>query len=89
MSSDIDITDSSGNPLYLFRTQPEYSVTRFIHDWTTYEWNNGKVDYTDNLITENTRATFPLKYLPNVQIPAYINVHPKNIIFLTCDAFGL
>jgi phosphoenolpyruvate carboxykinase (ATP) len=50
---------------------------------------DGVVDYTDISITPNTRAAYPLHFISNSLIPATINVHPKNIIFLTCDAFGL
>ena len=39
-------------------------------------------------MTENTRATYPLEYIPGAKIPA-VGGHPKNIIFLTCDAFGV
>ena len=46
------------------------------------------VDYTDISITMNTRCSYPLNHLNNVKIPAVCN-HPKNIILLTCDAFGL
>lgn len=46
------------------------------------------VDYTDTSITENTRASYPINYINNVQIPCVAG-HPKNIIFLTCDAFGV
>ena len=47
-----------------------------------------KPDYTDTSITENTRAAYPLEYIPNAKIPA-VGGHPKNIIFLTCDAYGV
>nr|MCH9664083.1 phosphoenolpyruvate carboxykinase (ATP) [Gammaproteobacteria bacterium] len=47
-----------------------------------------EVDYTDNSITENTRASYPIEYIPNVKTPC-VGSHPKNIIFLTCDAFGV
>ncbi len=47
-----------------------------------------KVDYSDTSITENTRASYPINYIDNVQIPCVAG-HPKNIIFLTCDAFGV
>lgn len=43
------------------------------------------VDYKNVDITENTRVAYPLEHIPNVKIPA-IGGHPKNIIFLTCDA---
>ena len=46
------------------------------------------VDFDNTSITENTRVAYPLEHIPNVKIPA-IGGHPKNIIFLTCDASGV
>lgn len=46
------------------------------------------VDYHDSSMTENTRASYPIDYIPNAKIPC-VGGHPKNIIFLTCDAFGV
>lgn len=46
------------------------------------------VDYNDDSITQNTRASYPLHHIPNSLIPA-LSDHPKHIIFLTCDASGL
>ena len=46
------------------------------------------VDYADSSFTENTRASYPIDYIPNAQIPCRAD-HPSNIIFLTCDAFGV
>ncbi len=45
-------------------------------------------DYDDGSITENTRAAYPLEHISNAVIPSR-SEHPKNIIFLTCDAFGV
>jgi len=39
-------------------------------------------------LTENTRACYPLEFIDNAQIPA-VTGHPKNIVFLTCDAFSV
>jgi len=39
-------------------------------------------------LTENTRCAYPIEYIPNAKIPC-IGGHPKNIILLTCDAFGV
>lgn len=47
-----------------------------------------QVDFDSNAITENTRVSYPVEYIPNVRIPCTAN-HPRNIIFLTCDAFGV
>ena len=46
------------------------------------------VNYSDLTLTENTRVCYPLEHIKNVQIPA-IGGHPKNVIFLTCDAGGI
>ncbi|KAI8359258.1 phosphoenolpyruvate carboxykinase [ATP] [Mortierella sp. GBAus27b] len=46
------------------------------------------VDYSDGSLTENTRCAYPIEYIPNALIPC-ISGHPKNIIMLTCDAFGV
>jgi len=50
--------------------------------------NDYEVDFNDISITQNTRVSYPLNYIENGIIPAVGN-HPKNIIFLTCDAFGI
>ncbi|UKK00337.2 phosphoenolpyruvate carboxykinase [Theileria orientalis] len=49
---------------------------------------NKVVDYKDVSITENTRCAYPLEFIKNVKLPALVNNHPNNVIFLTCDAFG-
>ncbi|MEZ4368458.1 MAG: phosphoenolpyruvate carboxykinase (ATP) [Kofleriaceae bacterium] len=46
------------------------------------------VDYTDVSITQNTRGSYTLDVIPNAKLPA-VGGHPKNVIFLTCDAFGV
>ena len=46
------------------------------------------VDYTDTSITQNTRASYPIEYIDKIKLPC-LGGHPKNIIFLTCDAFGI
>lgn len=45
-------------------------------------------DYDDISLTENTRAAYPVDYIPNCVIPGY-GGHPKAVIFLTADAFGV
>lgn len=47
-----------------------------------------KMDFDDASITENTRASYPLDYIPNASRTG-IGGHPKNIILLTADAFGV
>ena len=50
--------------------------------------DNHDVDYTNCDITPNTRVAFPINFNPNAKIPC-IGTHPKNIILLTCDAYGI
>lgn len=45
-------------------------------------------DFSDDTLTENTRAAYPLEFIPNSIIPSLAG-HPKVIIFLTADAFGV
>jgi phosphoenolpyruvate carboxykinase (ATP) len=46
------------------------------------------VDFDSDRITENTRACYPIHYIPNFQ-PSGAGGHPGNIVFLTADAFGV
>lgn len=46
------------------------------------------VDYKDGSVTENTRAAYPIFHIDNAKEPSY-GGDPKNIFFLTCDAFGI
>lgn len=45
-------------------------------------------DYDDDSLTENTRAAYPIDYIPGAVIPS-LGGHPKTIFFLTADAFGV
>ena len=45
-------------------------------------------DYDDDSKTENTRAAYPVEFIDNAVIPG-IGGHPRNIVFLTADAFGV
>jgi phosphoenolpyruvate carboxykinase (ATP) len=47
-----------------------------------------RIDLNDASLTENTRAAYPLSFIPNAVIPS-VGGHPRNIIMLTCDAFGV
>ena len=47
-----------------------------------------EVDYMDSTITQNTRVSYPIYHIDNIQEPSYAK-NPKNIFFLTCDAFGV
>jgi phosphoenolpyruvate carboxykinase (ATP) len=49
---------------------------------------NGDVDYMDSSITQNTRVSYPIYHIDNIKEPSFAG-NPKNIFFLTCDAFGV
>jgi phosphoenolpyruvate carboxykinase (ATP) len=50
--------------------------------------DNGEVDYMDGSITQNTRVSYPIYHIDNIQEPSFAG-NPTNIFFLTCDAFGV
>ena len=49
---------------------------------------NGDVDYMNASITQNTRVSYPIYHIDNIKEPSFAD-NPKNIFFLTCDAFGV
>jgi phosphoenolpyruvate carboxykinase (ATP) len=53
-----------------------------------YDNHSRLVDYDNTSITENTRGSYILDTIPNAKLPA-TGGHPKNVIFLTADAFGV
>ena len=67
-----------------------YNAIRFgtILENVIYDKETHAVDYSDTSITQNTRASYPIRYIDNIQIPCVAG-KPNNVIFLTCDAFGV
>ncbi len=49
---------------------------------------SNQIDFADRSITENTRVSYPIEYIPNAKLPSVTGL-PKNIFFLTCDAYGV
>ena len=57
-----------------------------------FDENSKEVDYSDGSKTENTRVSYPIDYIKNsvfAQGRPSLSGHPKKIIFLTCDAYGV
>jgi phosphoenolpyruvate carboxykinase (ATP) len=50
---------------------------------------NGKVDFDDDSITENTRVSYPIYHIDNIVQPVSKAGHARKVIFLTADAFGV
>lgn len=55
---------------------------------TSFCPGTNRIDFDDAAITENTRVSYPLHYISNAMEPS-VGALPRNIFFLTCDAFGV
>ena len=73
------------------KQEPEiWDAIRFgsVLENVVYDPQTHRVDYDDVSITENTRVAYPLESIKGSKIPA-LGSHPKNIFFLTCDAYSV
>ena len=50
---------------------------------------NGKIDFADKSVTENTRVSYPINHIENIVKPISSAAEAKNVIFLSADAFGV
>ncbi|MFQ5494204.1 MAG: phosphoenolpyruvate carboxykinase (ATP), partial [Phycisphaerae bacterium] len=48
----------------------------------------GRIDFDCDALTENTRVAYPVDFIQDAVIPS-VGGHPRNVVFLTCDAFGV
>jgi phosphoenolpyruvate carboxykinase (ATP) len=67
-----------------------FDAIRFgaILENTRFKEGSRDVDYTNVSVTENTRTAYPIDHIDNAVIPSIGGI-PKNIFFLTCDAYGV
>jgi phosphoenolpyruvate carboxykinase (ATP) len=67
-----------------------YRAIRFgtVLENVVYDPDTREPDYKNRSITENTRACYPIEFIDHAQIPCVAG-HPRDIVFLTCDAFGV
>ncbi|MGE0756525.1 MAG: phosphoenolpyruvate carboxykinase (ATP) [Pirellulaceae bacterium] len=71
--------------------EPEiFQALRFgaVLENVVYDASTHRVDFHDTSITQNTRGAYPIEFVRNAQIPCVAG-HPTDVIFLTCDAFGV
>lgn len=71
--------------------EPEiWNAIRFgtVLENVIYNPHSHKVDFHSTAITQNTRSSYPIEYIPNAKIPC-MGGHPNHVIFLTYDAFGV
>jgi phosphoenolpyruvate carboxykinase (ATP) len=69
--------------IYATCTMPHTVIENMVYDPETLE-----LDFNDDSLTANMRCAYPLNYISNASETA-LGGHPKNIIMLTCDAFGV
>ena len=78
--------------IYLSReSEPEiFQALRFgtVLENVVYDDAHHHVDFNNATITQNTRGAYPIEYVTNARIPCMAG-HPTDVIFLTCDAFGV
>ena len=78
--------------VYLTReSEPEiFDALRFgaVLENVVYDEAHHLVDFNNTSITQNTRGAYPIEHMQNARIPCVAD-HPEDVIFLTCDAFGV
>lgn len=78
--------------VYLTReSEPEiFDALRFgaVLENVVYDRAHHHVDFNNTSITQNTRGAYPIEHMQNALIPCVAD-HPSDVIFLTCDAFGV
>lgn len=74
------------------QAEPEIFATtkRFatVVENTVYDPNTLEIDFDDDSLTANTRCAYPLDYISNAS-PTGLAGHPRHVVMLTCDAFGV
>ncbi len=71
--------------------EPEiYNAIRFgtVLENVVYDSKTREVDFDNDSITQNTRISYPIEFIDNAKMPC-IGPTPNNVVFLTCDAFGI
>ncbi len=79
----INLSAEAEPEIYATTTKPYTVIENMVFDPVTKA-----LDFNDDSLTANMRCAYPLEYISNASDTA-IGGHPKNIIMLTCDAFGV
>ncbi|MEY8828088.1 phosphoenolpyruvate carboxykinase [Sedimentitalea sp. XS_ASV28] len=79
----INLSAEAEPEIYATTTKFGTVIENMVYDPDTRE-----LDFKDDRLTANMRCAYPLEYISNAS-PTAIAGHPKNIIMLTCDAFGV
>ena len=67
-----------------------FNALRFgaVLENVVFDEESHAVDFSNASITQNTRGAYPIEFISNAKIPCIAD-HPTDVIFLTCDAFGV
>ena len=79
----IKLSPEAEPEIYATTTKFGTVIENMVFDPETFE-----LDFEDDSLTANMRCAYPLDYISNASVSA-LGGHPKNIIMLTCDAFGV
>jgi phosphoenolpyruvate carboxykinase (ATP) len=79
----INLSAEAEPEIYATTTKFGTVIENMVYDEETFE-----LDFQDDSLTANMRCAYPLEYISNAS-PTALGGHPKNIIMLTCDAFGV
>ncbi len=79
----INLSEEAEPEIYATTSKFGTVIENMVFDEETKE-----LDFTDDSLTANMRCAYPLEYISNASSTA-LGGHPKNIIMLTCDAFGV
>ena len=79
----INLNASAEPQIYATTSRFGTVVENVVYDPETFE-----IDFDDDSLTANTRCAYPLEYISNASATG-LGGHPRNIIMLTCDAFGV
>jgi phosphoenolpyruvate carboxykinase (ATP) len=79
----INLSAEAEPEIYATCSMPHTVIENMVFDPETLE-----LDFEDDSLTANMRCAYPLNYISNASETA-LGGHPKNIIMLTCDAFGV
>lgn len=74
-----------------YRNEPQiWEAIRFgaVVENVVVDPATGEPDYADDTLTENTRAAYPVDFIANAELSG-VGGHPRTILFLTADAFGV
>lgn len=79
----ISLSEKAEPEIYATTSKFATVIENMVHDPDTFE-----LDFEDSSLTANMRCAYPLNYISNASDTG-LGGHPKNIVMLTCDAFGI